>query len=85
MSERVLFRIGRTKAEAVHGVTAVFPDQVENNGLVGCYAHVGQHGACSRRWYYTTRPATEAEYADLKCELESAPYHYAFRVMKRWT
>ncbi len=82
--ERVLFRIGRSKAEAAYGVTAVFPDQAENNGNVGCYAHIGQHGACSRRWYYTTRPAKPDEYADLKSELESASYHYEFRVMKRW-
>ncbi len=82
--ERVLFRIGRGKADAAYGVTAVFPEHEENNGNVGCYAHVGQHSACSRSWYYTTRPATEAEYADLKHEIESAPYHYELRVMKRW-
>jgi hypothetical protein len=50
-----------------------------------CYAHVGQHGACSFAWFHgrTHRPASPAEYADLKAELESAPYGYRLRVFKR--
>lgn len=71
---RVVFR--KDKGEIV----AVFPD---DEGDMGCYAHVGQHSICSRGWYRTTRPAAEEEYADLKRELESAPYHYRFKVLTR--
>jgi hypothetical protein len=68
-------------------VTAVFPtDAADINGYqMGCYAHVGQHSACSRQWYWTTRAATPAEYASLKRELESAPYGYRLKVYKRIT
>jgi len=76
---RVIFRMDRGE------VVAVFPDQVERNGDVGCYAHMGQHSSCSRDWYATTKAATEAEYAPLKRELESAPYRYNLRVMRRWS
>lgn len=73
---RVIFR------KDSHEVTAVFPDETDR-GLYTCYAHVGQHGSCSYEWYRTTKPATESEYAALKRELESAPYNYRFRVMRR--
>jgi hypothetical protein len=65
-------------------ITAVFPTLDEGGGLVACYAHVGQHSACSRGWYNTTKAATPQQYADLKRELESAPYRYRLRVIKRW-
>ncbi|KRR21689.1 hypothetical protein [Bradyrhizobium retamae] len=78
----VLFRAdkrGPHKGE----VTAVFPREIDNGNLMGCYAHIGQHGSCSREWYATTRPATPAEYESLKRELESAPFGYRFKVYKR--
>lgn len=77
---RVLFRV-----DAGGEVTAVFPDLQEEPYLWRCYAHIGQHGSCSRLWYYTTRPARPAEYEDLKSELESAPYGYRLKVIKRWS
>ena len=52
---------------------------------MSCYARVGQHGACCFAWYRTTRPATEAEYADLKVELEGDPYGYRLKVYRRMT
>ena len=62
-------------------VTAVFPTLPANPGFWVCYAHVGQHGECSREWYRTTRPAREPEYAPLKRELEQIGYR--LKVMKR--
>jgi hypothetical protein len=66
-------------------VTAVFPcDAADYHGdNMGCYAHLGQHGACSHSWYITTRSATPEEYAELQRELEGAPYGYRFKVYKR--
>jgi len=66
-------------------VTAVFPTIPGTNDpwSMTCYAHVGQHGSCDLGWYHTTRPATEAEYASLKRELESAPYGYKLKVCRR--
>lgn len=68
-------------------ITAVFPcDPADTNGnLMSCFAHVGQHSACGFEWYYTTKPALPEEYADLKQELESAPYGYRLRVYRRIT
>ena len=43
----------------------------------------GQHLACTLGWYYTTRPATETEYAALKRELEGAPFGYRLKVYQR--
>lgn len=62
-------------------ITAVFP---EIPGTVGrddmtCYAHVGQHSACTRAWYYTTRPARPDEYRDLAAELAGLGYKLTVR------
>lgn len=69
-------------------VTAVFPcEPFTSEWDMTCYAHVGQHSACTMGWYYhTTRPATPEEYADLKAELESygpPDAHYVLDVRKR--
>lgn len=60
----VIFRCDRNGEH----VTAVFPTLTETVGFM-CYEHIGQHSAGSRDWYYTTRPAALAEYADLLREL----------------
>lgn len=55
-------------------IVAVFPTEqasVLDPSRMGCYAHIGQHSACSQDWYYKTRPATPEEYADLLTELKS--------------
>jgi len=66
-------------------ITAVFPTiPADNEGYkMSCYAHVGQHSACDFGWYNQTRAAKPAEYADLKRELESAPYGYRLKVYRR--
>jgi hypothetical protein len=80
----VMFRADRAGQFKGH-VTAVFPCEPGTNdaGTMSCFAHVGQHGACSLEWYNSTRPATPEEYADLKKELESAPYGYRLKIYKR--
>ena len=80
----VLFRCdpyGPVKNE----VTAVFPcEPAHLHGYyMTCYAHIGQHSSCDYGWYKKTRPATPKEYADLKQELESAPYGYQLKIYQR--
>ena len=71
-------------------ITAVFPT-LQGTGPqdATCYAHVGQHSACSRRWYNETRAAKPDEYADLLAELRSVYEEGAdavkLVVAKRWT
>lgn len=81
----VLFRVHR--APKTHGdeVTAVFPCEPADyvGQLMSCYVHVGQHGSCDFGWYLKTRPARPEEYADLKAELESAPYGYRLKIYQR--
>ncbi|MER9833395.1 hypothetical protein NKJ28_00260 [Mesorhizobium sp. M0145] len=82
----VLFRIDRSGTNKQ--VTAVFPaEPADYEGrFYSCYAHIGQHGSASREWWQSkTRPATPAEYAELKAELESAPYGYRLQVCRRMT
>jgi hypothetical protein len=66
-------------------VTAVFPCEGTGTAgaLLGCYAHIGQHSACSLAWYWTTTAAEPEQYAALKRELEGAPYGYRLKVYKR--
>lgn len=79
----VIFRAERS-GQFKGDVTAVFPCEPATDEYdMTCYAHVGQHSGCSRRWYNTTRAATPDEYAALKRELESAPYGYRLRIFKR--
>lgn len=78
----VLFRAEK-RGEFKGQVTAVFPTLPGSPGMLTCYAHVGQHGSCSKAWLADTRPATPDEFAALKRELESAPFHYRLKVVKR--
>lgn len=82
----VLFRVDRAKKDG-QDVTAVFPTiPADNSGrLLSCFAHIGQHSGCSMDWLRTTRPARVEEYADLKNELESAPYRYRLKIYQRVT
>lgn len=67
----VLFRADRS-GDHKGEVTAVFPtlpaDRWPN---MTCYAHIGQHSACSPDWLRTTRPTKPDEYAGLLAELRS--------------
>jgi hypothetical protein len=75
MTTPVLFRA--TKSGQFKGdVTAVFPTLPGSNrpSSMTCYAHVGQHSACDKEWYRTTRPATPEEYRSLHKELIGQGY-----------
>lgn len=78
----VVFRQERRKDGHV---TAVFPCEPFTTAghTMSCYVHVGQHGECDRGWYNKTRPARPDEYADLRKELESAPYGYRLKVYQK--
>lgn len=81
----VLFRVHRAPKKHGADVTAVFPCEPHdiNGRYMSCYVHVGQHGACDLGWYQRTRPATAEEYADLRRELEGAPYGYRLKPYQR--
>lgn len=69
-------------------VIALFPDernvQVDKPWLCESYMHVGQHGAADYAGVVqASEPATEAEYASLRRELEGLGYR--LKVLKRWT
>jgi len=86
----VIFRIPRSKRLAENdGVTAYFPTiPSDYQGFyITCYAHVGQHCGASLEHLNNprTRPATPAEYADLKSELESLGYKLrVYKRQQRW-
>jgi len=56
-------------------VMAYFPHMKHNGNQMTCYAHVGQHSACSPEYIKELNPATAEQYADLKAELESIGYN----------
>ena len=74
----VVFRVWQPEGT----VLALFPYEKEHSGLCSSYEHVGQHASadytgCIQR----SRPATSAEYAPLKSELEHRGY--TLRVLRR--
>ena len=79
----VIFRKWRTSEG---GILALFPSLPHNELLCQSYEHVGQHGGADYTGMMArTRPASKKEYADLKRELESAPYNYKLQVCTRRT
>lgn len=67
-------------------VIALFPAELGTYDprLCSSFVHVGQHGSADPlACIDNTRPAREAEYADLRKELESAPYGYRLKVYQR--
>lgn len=67
-------------------VIALFPEEPADYQGYYCesYQHIGQHGgADGSAIVRSSRPATEAEYAALKRELESYPYEYKLTVVQR--
>jgi len=87
----VLFRADRS-GDFKGDVTAVFPTLPGTAAHdATCYAHIGQHGTCSRGWYLDTRAAKPGEYADLLQELRRIyerpddPDAVRLVVAKRWT
>ncbi len=79
MSDLVIFRKWKDDGE----ILALFPEMLENDGLVNCYAHIGQHGAADYHYCLTqSGPATPEEYTDLQQELENIGYD--LKIRKRW-
>lgn len=78
----VIFRIERRKGGEVTAVFPCEPHDIDGRNM-SCYAHVGQHGGCSHQFAWSGRRAKPEEYADLKQELESAPYGYRLKVYQR--
>ena len=64
---------------------AVFPHvPADHQGHeMECFSHMGQHARCGAGYLATTRQAKPDEYAALKRELESTPYHYDLDVRQR--
>ena len=67
-------------------VIAFFPELPATNDPKWCssYMHIGQHGVAQPTADFTD-PATPKEYASLKRELESEPYNYNLRIVKRFS
>jgi hypothetical protein len=67
-------------------ILALFPDDIADYaGHCSSYAHIGQHSAADyAACIAASVPATPREYAALKRELESPPYHYRLIVRKRY-
>lgn len=87
----ILFRAERS-GDHKGAVTAVFPSLPGTDAHdATCYAHVGQHGTCSRGWYGQTRRATADESADLLREIRSIyeregdPDAVTLTIRQRWT
>lgn len=54
---------------------AFFPEEIaDSEGNPTCYAHVGQHSACSQQYADDAREATKEEYTPLLEELVSIGY-----------
>lgn len=61
-------------------VIALFPEVDHNGRECSSYMYIGQHGPADYdHCIDTTIPATPAEYADLKKELESIGYNLKIR------
>lgn len=83
----VIFRMERAPKKHGADVVAVFPCIPADyaGAQMTCFAHMGQHSGCDYGWYVRTRAARPEEYADLKRELEAAPYGYRLKVYQRIT
>lgn len=55
-------------------VLALFPDDKERDGSIGCYAHIGQHSAAHPS-FMRRKAATAAQYAALERELRGRGYN----------
>ena len=68
---KVIFR-----KESDGTILAVFNEYADFNYNLTCYAHIGQHQACSLEYYRDkTKPASENEYNELLNELKYIGYN----------
>lgn len=85
----VIFRKWRKVSMGLgDNVIAIFPAVPADTQGQFCemYEHVGQHGGGDYSGVVAqTRLATPDEYASLKRELESEPYNYRLRILRRRT
>lgn len=84
--QKDLTRIAFRKEKESGEIVAIFYDSNDKksayNDKYECYAHIGQHGDCSRAWIKEdTTPASVPEYLDLMKELNAIGYHV--KPMKR--
>ena len=67
-------------------VIALFPEVPGTRYLCSAYERIGQHGAADPTVVIAaTSPASPAEYAAMKAELQSEPYCYRLAPRKRCT
>ena len=77
----VIFRVDTTK-DFKGTVFALLPYEIERNGTVTSYQHVGQHSTADyNHCVKTSKLAKESEYTDLKKEMESLGYN--IKVIKK--
>ena len=74
MKTQVRFLVNETNGES--DLFAYFPDEIHNGQFRTAYSRIGQHSACHPDYAAESRPATLAEYQDLKSELESIGYQF---------
>lgn len=81
---KVIFKLARYP-DGEREIVAFFPGAPANHGNIMCYAHNGQHGeACEEFYAMRCKNCSEAQYADLKKELESL-FGYRLKIVKRIT
>jgi hypothetical protein len=79
---RVIFRKWHTRYGGE--VIALFPEIESGYTMVLSYEHLGQHGGANYESVLRqSRPAAPVEYKALKRELESYPFYYNLKVIRR--
>lgn len=65
------------RKESDGSIVAFFPTEPADTAgrYIRCYAHIGQWGAASFEYYWSTRPAAPDEYATLERELRAIYEH----------
>jgi len=86
MAEETIVIFRRWPKSEGGDVVALFPYVPADNEGAMCssYMRVGQHGSADPYGVVSgTKPTVPTEYAELKNELESAPYNYQLKVVQR--
>ena len=81
---KVIFKIARYE-DGEKEVVAFFPGMPAKPGRVFCYSHNSQHDEAGYEFYaMNCENCSDAQYADLKKELESL-FGYRLKIVKRIT